>query len=139
VADTIANLRLKDAYECTRHAHQGCRVVGRGWSEQSLHHERFCMTSHRPWSTSCEQESRWRLTACRCPSTDERKLTQLQIEQHSAFEGAPTRRARRVCRAFREVAELASERDRMRSQWLREKDFIGRLRDSSVTWRSCGS
>jgi ATP-dependent Clp protease ATP-binding subunit ClpB len=58
----------------------------------------------------------------------ERKLLQLQIEQQALSKERDKASKARLDELSREVGELSSERDRMRAQWLREKDVIEKLR-----------
>ncbi len=59
----------------------------------------------------------------------ERRLLQLQIEQQALSKERDKASKARLDELSHEVGELAEERDRMRAQWLREKDFIEKLRD----------
>src|SRR5690606_21202589 len=59
----------------------------------------------------------------------ERKIIQLQIEEQALSKERDSASTARLDDVRREIAELSSERDRMKAQWLREKELIHEIRD----------
>jgi len=59
----------------------------------------------------------------------ERRLLQLRIEEQALKKERDKGSQARLGELRHELAELAAERDRMRAQWLREKEMIEHLRD----------
>jgi ATP-dependent Clp protease ATP-binding subunit ClpB len=59
----------------------------------------------------------------------ERKLMQLRIEEQALKRERDDASKARLSELSREVAELSSQRDTARAQWLREKEMITKLRE----------
>ncbi|HEU4583981.1 MAG TPA: ATP-dependent chaperone ClpB [Polyangiaceae bacterium] len=60
----------------------------------------------------------------------ERKLMQLRIEEQALKRERDDASKARLSELSREVAELSSQRDTARAQWLREKEMITKLREN---------
>src|SRR5690606_15475777 len=58
----------------------------------------------------------------------ERQLTMLQMEQNALARERDSASKARLEEVKREIAELQGERDRMRAQWLHEKELITEVR-----------
>jgi ATP-dependent Clp protease ATP-binding subunit ClpB len=63
----------------------------------------------------------------------ERRLMQLRIEEQALKRERDDASKARLAELSREVAELSSQRDTARAQWLREKELITKLREFQKT------
>jgi ATP-dependent Clp protease ATP-binding subunit ClpB len=131
VADTIAILRgLKERYEVHHGIHiKDSALVAAAVLSNRYITERFLPDKAIDLVDEAASKIKMEIDSLPLPIDQiERKLLQLQIEQQALSKERDKGSKARLEELNREVAELASERDRMRAQWLREKDFIEKLR-----------
>jgi ATP-dependent Clp protease ATP-binding subunit ClpB len=132
VADTIAILRgLKERYEVHHGIHiKDSALVAAAVLSNRYITERFLPDKAIDLVDEAASKIKMEIDSLPLPIDQiERKLLQLQIEQQALSKERDKGSKARLEELNREVAELASERDRMRAQWLREKDFIEKLRE----------
>jgi ATP-dependent Clp protease ATP-binding subunit ClpB len=132
VADTIAILRgLKERYEVHHGIHiKDSALVAAAVLSNRYITERFLPDKAIDLVDEAASKIKMEIDSLPLPIDQiERKLLQLQIEQQALSKERDKGSKTRLEELSREVAELSAERDRMRAQWLREKDFIEKLRD----------
>jgi ATP-dependent Clp protease ATP-binding subunit ClpB len=131
VEDTIAILRgLKEKYE----VHHGIRIqdaalVAAGVLSNRYITERFLPDKAIDLVDEAASKIKMEIDSLPIPIDEvERKLVKLQIEEQALKrESDKASKARRED-VEREIAELKTERDAMRAQWLREKELINEIR-----------
>ncbi len=132
VEDTIAILRgLKERYE----VHHGIRIqdsalVAAGTLSNRYITDRFL--PDKAIDLVDEAASKIKMEIDSMPfeiDQLERKLLQLKIEEQALKRERDTHSKTRLEELQREVAELSSQRDAARAQWLREKESIATIRD----------
>jgi len=131
VEDTIAILRgLKDRYE----VHHGIRIQDAALVAAATLSDRYISERFLPDKAIDlvdEAASRIRMQIDSLPipiDRVERKLTKLQMEEQALARENDRASVSRLAEVKREIGELSDERDRMRGQWMREKQLIGRVR-----------
>jgi ATP-dependent Clp protease ATP-binding subunit ClpB len=132
VADTIAILRgLKERYEVHHGIHiKDSALVAAAVLSNRYITERFLPDKAIDLVDEAASKIKMEIDSLPLPIDQvDRKLMQLQIEQQALAKERDKGSKARLDELSREVAELSSERDRMRAQWLREKDFIEKLRE----------
>ncbi len=132
VVDTIAILRgLKERYEVHHGIHiKDSALVAAAVLSNRYITERFLPDKAIDLVDEAASKIKMEIDSLPLPIDQiERKLLQLQIEQQALAKERDKGSKTRLEELSREVAELSSERDRMRAQWLREKDFIEKLRE----------
>ncbi len=132
VNDTIAILRgLKERYEVHHGIHiKDSALVAAAVLSNRYITERFLPDKAIDLVDEAASKIKMEIDSLPLPIDQiERRLLQLQIEQQALSKERDKASKARLEELAREVAELAGERDRMRAQWLREKDFIEKLRD----------
>ncbi len=132
VADTIAILRgLKERYEVHHGIHiKDAALVAAAVLSNRYITERFLPDKAIDLVDEAASKIKLEIDSLPLPIDQlERKLMQLQIEQQALAKERDKASVARLAELSRDVAELSGERDRMRAQWLREKDHIGRLRE----------
>jgi ATP-dependent Clp protease ATP-binding subunit ClpB len=132
VADTIAILRgLKERYEVHHGIHiKDSALVAAAVLSNRYITERFLPDKAIDLVDEAASKIKMEIDSLPLPIDQvERKLLQLQIEQQALSKERDKASKARLEELSREISELAGERDRMRAQWLREKDFIEKLRD----------
>jgi ATP-dependent Clp protease ATP-binding subunit ClpB len=132
VEDTIGILRgLKERYE----VHHGIRIQDAALVAAATLSNRYISDRFLPDKAIDlvdEAASKIKMEIDSMPSEIdqlERRLMQLQIEQAALKKERDAGSRARLEEVSREVADLATERDGMRAQWLKEKELIGKLRD----------
>jgi ATP-dependent Clp protease ATP-binding subunit ClpB len=132
VTDTIAILRgLKERYEVHHGIHiKDSALVAAAVLSNRYITERFLPDKAIDLVDEAASKIKMEIDSLPLPIDQiERKLLQLQIEQQALSKERDKGSKARLEELSKEVGELSSERDRMRAQWLREKDFIEKLRD----------
>jgi ATP-dependent Clp protease ATP-binding subunit ClpB len=132
VADTIAILRgLKERYEVHHGIHiKDSALVAAAVLSNRYITERFLPDKAIDLVDEAASKIKMEIDSLPLPIDQiERKLLQLQIEQQALSKERDKASKARLAELSHEVGELSEERDRMRAQWLREKDFIEKLRD----------
>ena len=131
VEDTIAILRgLKDRYE----VHHGIRIQDSAIVAASVLSNRYITERFLPDKAIDlidEAASKIRMDIDSLPlpiDLLERKLMTLQIEEQALKREQDNVSRARLVELGREIAEQRSERDRLRAQWLREREFIAGIR-----------
>ncbi len=131
VEDTIAILRgLKDRYE----VHHGIRIQDAALVAAATLSNRYITERFLPDKAIDlvdEAASKIRLEIDSLPvpiDRLERKLLQLQMEEQALKREKDKPSKERLGEVKREIAELSGERDRMRAQWLHEKELITEVR-----------
>jgi ATP-dependent Clp protease ATP-binding subunit ClpB len=132
VEDTIAILRgLKERYE----VHHGIRILDSALVAAALLSDRYISDRFLPDKAIDlvdEAASKIKMEIDSMPfeiDQVERKLLQLRIEEQALKRERDKASKARLADLSREVAELTGERDRMRAQWMREKEILGAIRD----------
>jgi len=131
VADTIAILRgLKERYEVHHGIHiKDAALVAAAVLSNRYITERFLPDKAIDLVDEAASKIKMEIDSLPLPIDQiERKLLQLQIEQQALSKERDKASKARLDELSHEVGELSGERDRMRAQWLREKDFIEKLR-----------
>jgi ATP-dependent Clp protease ATP-binding subunit ClpB len=131
VLDTIAILRgLKERYEVHHGIHiKDSALVAAAVLSNRYITERFLPDKAIDLVDEAASKIKMEIDSLPLPIDQiERKLLQLQIEQQALSKERDKASKARLDELSREVGELSSERDRMRAQWLREKDVIEKLR-----------
>jgi ATP-dependent Clp protease ATP-binding subunit ClpB len=131
VEDTIAILRgLKDRYE----VHHGIRIQDAALVAAALLSNRYITERFLPDKAIDlvdEAASRLRMDIDSLPGpidAVERKLMKLQMEEQALQRESDKPSKERLAEVKREIAELVLERDRMRAQWMHEKELIAEIR-----------
>ncbi len=131
VEDTIAILRgLKERYE----VHHGIRIQDSAIVAASVLSNRYITERFLPDKAIDlidEAASKIRMDIDSLPlpiDLLERKLMTLQIEEQALKREQDNVSRARLVELGREIAEQRSERDRLRAQWLREREFIAGIR-----------
>ena len=131
VADTIAILRgLKERYEVHHGIHiKDSALVAAAVLSNRYITERFLPDKAIDLVDEAASKIKMEIDSLPLPIDQiERKLLQLQIEQQALSKERDKGSKARLDELAHEVGELSGERDRMRAQWLREKDIIEKLR-----------
>jgi len=131
VLDTIAILRgLKERYEVHHGIHiKDSALVAAAVLSNRYITERFLPDKAIDLVDEAASKIKMEIDSLPLPIDQiERKLLQLQIEQQALSKERDKASKARLDELSHEVGELSGERDRMRAQWLREKDFIEKLR-----------
>ncbi len=130
VTDTIAILRgLKERYEVHHGIHiKDSALVAAAVLSNRYITERFLPDKAIDLVDEAASKIKMEIDSLPLPIDQlERRLLQLQIEQQALSKERDKGSKARLDELAHEVGELSSERDRMRAQWLREKDFIEKL------------
>lgn len=132
VEDTIAILRgLKERYE----VHHGIRIqdaaiVAAATLSNRYITDRFLPDKAIDLVDEAASKIKMEIDSMPLPIDQvERKIIQLQIEEQALSKERDSASKARLDDVRREIAELSSERDRMKAQWLREKELIHEIRD----------
>src|SRR4029079_5453381 len=132
VEATIAILRgLKERYE----VHHGIRIQDAALVSASVLTQRYISDRFLPDKAIDlvdEAASKTKMEIDSLPfeiDQLERKLMQLRIEEQALKRERDDASKTRLSELSREVAELSSQRDTARAQWLREKELITKLRE----------
>jgi ATP-dependent Clp protease ATP-binding subunit ClpB len=132
VEDTIAILRgLKDRYE----VHHGIRIqdaalVAAATLSSRYITERFLPDKAIDLIDEAASKMRMEIDSLPLPIDQlERRLVKLQMEEQALKRERDKASKERLGQLKREIAELSSERDRMRAQWLNEKELIAGVRE----------
>jgi ATP-dependent Clp protease ATP-binding subunit ClpB len=133
VEDTIAILRgLKERYE----VHHGIRiqdsaVVAAATLSNRYITDRFLPDKAIDLVDEAASKIKMEIDSVPMAIDDvERKLMQLRIEEQALGKEKDAGSRARLEELKREIAEQSSKRDGMRSQWLREKELLGKIRES---------
>jgi ATP-dependent Clp protease ATP-binding subunit ClpB len=132
VVDTIAILRgLKERYEVHHGIHiKDSALVAAAVLSNRYITERFLPDKAIDLVDEAASKIKMEIDSLPLPIDQiERKLLQLQIEQQALSKERDKASKARLTELSHEIGELSGERDRMRAQWLREKDFIEKLRE----------
>ncbi|MCC6525880.1 MAG: ATP-dependent chaperone ClpB [Polyangiaceae bacterium] len=131
VEDTIAILRgLKDRYE----VHHGIRIQDAALVAAAVLSSRYITERFLPDKAIDlvdEAASKIKMEIDSLPTAIdevERRLVKLQIEEQALKRETDKASKERLKALKQELAELGSERDRMRAQWSNEKEVIGEIR-----------
>jgi ATP-dependent Clp protease ATP-binding subunit ClpB len=134
VQDTIAILRgIKEKYE----VHHGIRIQDQALVAAAVLSNRYISDRFLPDKAIDlvdEAASKIKMEIDSVPAeidTVERKLVQLKIEEHSLKKEKDAASKARIEDLRREMADLGEQRERMRAQWLREKELIEQIREIS--------
>ncbi|MFO7180106.1 MAG: ATP-dependent chaperone ClpB, partial [Pseudomonadota bacterium] len=132
VEDTIAILRgLKERYE----VHHGIHITDPALVAAAVLSNRYITDRFLPDKAIDlidEAASKIKMEIDSLPAEIdqiERRLLQLRIEEQALKKERDKASQARLEELRREIAELSSERDRMRAQWMREKEVIVRIRE----------
>jgi len=136
VEDTIAILRgLKERYE----VHHGIRIQDAALVSAAVLSHRYISDRFLPDKAIDlvdEAASKIKMEIDSLPfeiDQLERRLMQLRIEEQALKRERDDGSKTRLGELSREVAELSSQRDTARAQWLREKELITKLREYQKT------
>jgi ATP-dependent Clp protease ATP-binding subunit ClpB len=136
VEDTIAILRgLKERYE----VHHGIRIQDAALVSAAVLSHRYISDRFLPDKAIDlvdEAASKIKMEIDSLPfeiDQLERRLMQLRIEEQALKRERDDASKARLAELSREVAELSSQRDTARAQWLREKELITKLREFQKT------
>jgi ATP-dependent Clp protease ATP-binding subunit ClpB len=134
VQDTIAILRgIKEKYEI----HHGIRIQDQALVAAAVLSNRYISDRFLPDKAIDlvdEAASKIKMEIDSMPAeidSVERKLTQLKIEEHSLKKEKDAASKTRLEDARREMADVSEQRERMRAQWLKEKELIDEIRGLS--------
>ena len=132
VEDTIAILRgLKERYEI----HHGIRIQDAALVAAATLSNRYITDRFLPDKAidlvdEAASKIKMEIDSMPLPIDQvERKIIQLQIEEQALSKERDSASKSRLEEVRREIAELSNERDRMKAQWLREKELIHEIRD----------
>ncbi|HYO94339.1 MAG TPA: ATP-dependent chaperone ClpB [Polyangiaceae bacterium] len=135
VEDTIAILRgLKERYE----VHHGIHITDSALVAAATLSNRYITDRFLPDKAIDlvdEAASKMKMEIDSLPfpiDQVDRRLLQLRIEEQALKKERDKASQARLEELGREIAELSSERDRMRAQWLREKEMIAELREQQA-------
>jgi ATP-dependent Clp protease ATP-binding subunit ClpB len=132
VEDTVGILRgLKERYE----VHHGIRIQDAALVAAAVLSNRYISDRFLPDKAIDlvdEAASKLKMEIDSMPGPIDqvqRRLMQLQIEQQALKKERDAASKTRLEEVARAVADLTSERDAMRAQWLREKELIGQIQE----------
>lgn len=132
VEDTISILRgLKERYE----VHHGVKIKDSALIAAAVLSSRYITDRFLPDKAIDlidESASKLRMEIDSMPielDETERKLRQLEIEKQAVMKDEAKDAQERLKKITREIAELQTQRDELRAQWLHEKEIIARIRD----------
>jgi ATP-dependent Clp protease ATP-binding subunit ClpB len=132
VEDTIAILRgLKERYE----VHHGIHITDAALVAAATLSHRYITDRFLPDKAIDlvdEAASKIKMEIDSMPveiDQTERRLVQLRMEEQALKKERDKASKARMDELRREIGELSSERDRMRAQWLREKEIIESIRE----------
>ncbi|MDI6690176.1 MAG: ATP-dependent chaperone ClpB [Actinomycetota bacterium] len=132
VEDTIAILRgLKERYE----VHHGVRITDPAIIAAATLSDRYISDRFLPDKAVDlidEAASHLRIEMDSMPSEIddiERKIKQLEIERQALKKEKDRASRERLEKLEKELAELKEKGDRMKTQWLKEKEIISRIRE----------
>jgi ATP-dependent Clp protease ATP-binding subunit ClpB len=135
VEDTIAILRgLKERYE----VHHGIHITDAALVAAATLSHRYITDRFLPDKAIDlvdEAASKIKMEIDSLPveiDQTDRKLVQLRMEEQALKKERDKASKARVDELKRELAELSEERDRMRAQWLREKEIIESIREKQA-------
>jgi ATP-dependent Clp protease ATP-binding subunit ClpB len=135
VEDTIAILRgLKERYE----VHHGIHITDSALIAAATLSNRYITDRFLPDKAIDlvdEAASKMKMEIDSLPfpiDQVDRRLLQLRIEEQALKKERDKASQARLEVLGREIAELSSDRDRMRAQWLREKEIIAELREQQA-------
>jgi ATP-dependent Clp protease ATP-binding subunit ClpB len=136
VEDTIAILRgLKERYE----VHHGIRIQDAALVSAAVLSQRYISDRFLPDKAIDlvdEAASKIKMEIDSLPfeiDQFDRRLMQLRIEEQALKRERDDASKARLAELSREIAELSSQRDTARAQWLREKELITKLREHQKT------
>jgi ATP-dependent Clp protease ATP-binding subunit ClpB len=131
VEDTIAILRgIKERYE----VHHGIRIQDAALVAAAMLSDRYITERFLPDKAIDlvdEAASKIRMEIDSLPvaiDQVERNLLKLQMEELALKRESDKTSKARIHEVKREIADLQGERDRMRAQWLREKELLAEVR-----------
>jgi len=131
VEDTIAILRgLKERYE----VHHGLRIqdaalVAAATLSNRYITERFLPDKAIDLVDEAASKMRMEIDSLPTPIDNvERRLVKLQMEEQALKRERDRHSKQRLNDVTRAIGELQSERDRMRAQWMQEKELIAQIR-----------
>ncbi len=135
VEDTIAILRgLKERYEVHHGIHiQDSALVAAATLSHRYISDRFL--PDKAIDLVDEAASKIKMEIDSLPfeiDQIDRRLLQLRIEEQALKKERDKASQARLADLQRDLAELSNERDRMRAQWLREKEMITHLREQQA-------
>jgi len=135
VEDTIAILRgLKERYEVHHGIHiQDAALVSAATLSHRYISDRFL--PDKAIDLVDEAASKIKMEIDSLPfeiDQVDRRLLQLRIEEQALKKERDKASQARLQDLAKEVAELSEQRDRMRAQWLREKEMIAQIRDQQA-------
>lgn len=135
VADTIGILRgLKERYEI----HHGIRIQDTAIVAAATLSNRYITDRFLPDKAIDlvdEAASRLKMEIDSMPAeidTVERKVMQLEIERQALKKESDDASKKRLEELVRELAELNEQKNKMRAQWLREKELITDIREKKA-------
>jgi ATP-dependent Clp protease ATP-binding subunit ClpB len=133
VEDTVAILRgLKERYE----VHHGIRIQDAAVVAAATLSSRYITDRFLPDKAIDlvdEAASKIKMELDSVPleiDNVERRLVHMRIEEQALSKEKDDASKARLVELKREISELNGKRDAMRSQWLREKDLLGKMRAS---------
>ena len=132
VEDTIAILRgLKERYEVHHGIHiTDSALVAAATLSNRYITERFLPDKAIDLVDEAASKIKMEIDSLPFPIDQiDRRLLQLRIEEQALKKERDKASQARLGELRQELAELSAERDRMRAQWLREKEMIEHLRD----------
>jgi ATP-dependent Clp protease ATP-binding subunit ClpB len=136
VEDTIAILRgLKERYE----VHHGIHITDSALVAAATLSNRYITERFLPDKAIDlvdEAASKIKMEIDSMPfeiDQIERRLLQLRIEEQALKKERDKASQARLEELKRDLSEASAERDRMRAQWLREKEMISRLRERQAS------
>jgi ATP-dependent Clp protease ATP-binding subunit ClpB len=136
VEDTVAILRgLKDRYE----VHHGIRILDSAIVAAAVLSNRYITERFLPDKAidlidEAASKLRMEIDSLPLPIDQlERRLLNLQIEEQALKREEDRVSRERFAEVQREIAEQRGERDRLRAQWLREREFIAAIRSGKET------
>jgi len=132
VEDTISILRgLKEKYE----VHHGVKIKDAALISAAVLSHRYITDRFLPDKAIDlidESASKLRMEIDSMPvelDEIERRLRQLEIERQAVKREDSKESREKLEKIGKEMAELQSDRDRLRAQWLNEKEIIARIRE----------
>ncbi|MDA8083159.1 MAG: ATP-dependent chaperone ClpB [Nitrospiraceae bacterium] len=132
VEDTISILRgLKEKYE----VHHGVKIKDAALISAAVLSNRYITDRFLPDKAIDlidESASKLRMEIDSMPvelDEIERRLRQLEIERQAVMREDSKESKDKLGKLGKEMAELQSDRDQLRAQWLREKEVIAKIRD----------
>ncbi|HET9955152.1 MAG TPA: ATP-dependent chaperone ClpB [Polyangiaceae bacterium] len=132
VEDTIAILRgLKERYEVHHgiHIQDGALIAAAKLSQRYIT-DRFLPDKAIDLVDEAASQIKMQIDSLPFDIDQiERKLLQLRIEEQALNKERDKGSQARLQDLKKEISELNTERDRMRAQWMREKELISKIRD----------